>query len=73
MKVPETIKRAIYECAESNEQAKIREREIIKWMEVMKITEETASDVTRNMDDAFIDYCQMTNNPQEFIEVLENL
>ncbi len=73
MKIPENIKKAIYECAEFNEQAKFREREIIAWMETMKITEETASHPTRNMDDSFIDYCQMTNNPQDFIEEVENL
>lgn len=73
MKVPEKIKRAIYECAEFNEQAKFREREIIKWMETMKITEETASHPTRNMDDCFIDCCQMSNIPQKFVEELENL
>ncbi len=73
MKIPENIKKAIYECAEFNEQAKFREREIIAWMETMKITEETASHPTRNMDDIFIDYCQMTNNPQDFIEEVENL
>lgn len=73
IKIPERIKKAIYECAEFNEQAKIREKEIIKWMERMKITEETATDVTRNMDDSFIDCCQITNNPEEFIEIVENL
>lgn len=73
IKVPEKIKKAIYECAEFNEQARFREREIVKWMEEMKITEETASHPTRNMDDSFIDYCQITNNPQDFIDEVENL
>ena len=73
MKIPEKIKKAIYECAEFNEQAKFCEREIVKWMETMKITEETASHFTRNMDDSFIDCCQMSNNPEKFIEIIENL
>ncbi len=73
IKIPEKIKIAIYECAEFNEQAKLREREIAKWMKEMKITEETATHPTRDMDDSFIDYCQMTNNPQSFIDEVENL
>lgn len=72
-KVPEKIKRAIFECAEFNEQAKFREKEIIKWMKTMKITGETASNPIRNMDDSFIDCCQVSNNPEEFIEIIENL
>lgn len=39
----------------------------------MKLTEETCTDINRNMEDAFIDYCKMTNNPEKFIEVIENL
>lgn len=73
IKIPENIKKAIYECAEFNEQAKFREIEIVKYMETMKMTEETASCVERNLDDVFIDCCQMTNNPEEFIEIIENL
>ncbi len=73
MVVPEKIKKAIYECAEFNEQAKFREREITKWMESMKITDETATCVEQDMEDGFIDYCQITNNPEKFIEELENL
>lgn len=73
IKVPEKIKKAIYECAEFNEQAKFCELKIVKWMETMKITEETASNPIRNMDDVFIDCCQMNNNPQSFIDEIENL
>ena len=73
MKVPDNIKKAIKECAEAENKAKINERVIMRWLEEMRLTEETASDITRDMTDSFIDYCQMTCNPDEFIEVLENL
>lgn len=73
MKVPDKIKKAIKECAEAENKAKINEIIIMRWLEDMKLTEKTASDITRDMTDCFIDYCKMTYNPDEFIEVLENL
>ncbi len=73
MRVPEKIKKAIRDCAEAENKAKMNEKIVIKWMETMKLTEDTCTDILRNMDDAFIDYCKMTNNPDEFIEVIENL
>ena len=73
MKVPEYIKKAARECGEFNEQARFREREIIEWMENMKITEDTASTPERYMTDSFIDKCQVSNNPEDFIKALENL
>lgn len=73
MKIPENIKKAIRNCSKFNEQEKFCEKEIIKYMETMKITEETASCSERNLDDVFIDCCQMTNNPEKFIEIIENL
>ena len=73
IKVPENIKKAIRDCAEAENKAKMNERIIYRWLEQMKLTEETCSDVNRNMDDAFIDYCKMSCNPDEFIEVIENL
>lgn len=73
MEVPKYIKEAIYECAEFNKKANFSEKEIVKWMEKNKLTEETASTPERIMDDTFIDYCQMTNNPEKFIETLERL
>lgn len=73
MKVPDNIKKAIKECAEANNKAKINERTIIRWLEEHKLTEETCTDIDRDMTDTFIDYCQMTYAPDEFIEVLENL
>lgn len=38
-----------------------------------KLTEDTCTDINRNMTDVFIDYCQMSYAPDEFIEVLEKL
>lgn len=73
IKIPERIKTAIIECAKCNEKARICEHEIIKWLEDMHLTEETASKPEKDMTNAFIDYCQMTNNPQELIEIIENL
>lgn len=73
MIVPVNIKEAIKKCAEAENKAKIQERIIMRWLEDMKLTEETASDPTRDMVDSFIDYCKMSYNPDEFIEVLENL
>ena len=73
MKVPDNIKKAIKECAESNNKAKFNERTIIRWLEENKLTEDTCTDINRDMTDAFIDYCQMTYAQDEFIEVLENL
>ncbi len=73
IKVPENIKKAIRDCAEFENKANMNERIIYRWLEQMKLTEETCSDISRNMEDAFIDYCKMTNNPEEFIEVIENL
>lgn len=73
MKVPDNIKKAIKECAEAENKAKMEETTIMRWLEDMKLTEETASDITIDMTDSFIDYCKMTCNPDEFIEVLENL
>lgn len=73
MKVPENIKQAIRDCAEAENKANMNERIIYRWLEQMKLTEETCSDVNRDMVDAFIDYCKMSCNPDEFIEVIENL
>lgn len=73
MKVPGYIRKAITECAKLNEQANFREKEIIEWMQKNKITEETAADATRNMDDSFIDCCQITNNAEIFIKLIEGL
>ncbi len=73
IKVPENIKKAIRDCAEFENKAKMNERIIYRWLEQIKLTEETCTDTNRNMEDAFIDYCKMTNNPEEFIEVIENL
>ena len=73
MRVPENIKKAIRDCAEAENKANMNERRIYRWLEQMKLTEETCSSEDRNMDDAFIDYCKMTNKPDEFIEAIENL
>lgn len=73
MKVPEKIKKAIRNCAEYNNRAMLEEREIIRWMELHKLTDDTYTDIERNMTDAFIDYCQLGYDPQAFIEMLENL
>lgn len=80
MKVPEKIKKAIRECAKYNEKARINEDIVQKWLEKNCLTEEIlvekygrGYDTTKNMEDGFIDYCQTTNNPENFIEELENL
>lgn len=73
IKVPENIKKAIREYAEFENKANMNERIVYRWLEQMKLTQETCTDIGRDMDDAFIDYCKMTNNPEEFIEVIENL
>lgn len=73
MRVPENIKEAIKKCAEAENKAKMNERIIMRWLEDMKLTEDTCISIERDMTDAFIDYCQMTYAPDEFIEVLENL
>lgn len=73
MKVPNDIKKAIKECAEAESKANFYERIIIKWLEDMKLTEDTCTDIEKDMTDAFIDYCKMSYAPDEFIEVLENL
>lgn len=73
MKVPDKIKEAIKECADAENRAKINERIIMRWLEEHKLTEDTCTDINKDMTDAFIDYCKMSYNPEEFIEVLENL
>lgn len=73
MIVPDKIKKAIKENAEAENKAKINERIIMRWLEDMKLTEETASHPTRDMTDSFIDCCKMSYNPDEFIEILENI
>lgn len=73
MKVPDNIKEAIKECARAENKAKLYERIIMRWLEDMKLTEDTCTDKERDMTDAFIDYCKMSFAPGEFIEVLENL
>ena len=73
MIVPEKIKKAIKECAEAENKSKMNEIIIMRWLEDRRLTEETASNPTRDMTDTFIDYCKMSCNPDEFIEVLENL
>ena len=39
----------------------------------MKLTEETANNPTRNMEDSFIDCCKLGYAPEDFIEILEEL
>lgn len=73
MIVPDNIKQAIKECAEAENKACLNERIIMRWLKERKLTEETASNPNRDMTDSFINYCKMTCNPDEFIEVLENL
>lgn len=73
MRVPEDIKEAIKKCAQAENNAKMNERIIIRWLEDMKLTEDTCTSIERDMTDAFIDYCKMSYNPDEFIKVLENL
>lgn len=73
MKVPNDIKKAIKKCAEAESKANFYERIIIKWLEDMKLTEDTCTDIEKDMTDAFIDYCKMSYAPDEFIEALENL
>lgn len=73
IEVPENIKKAIRDCAEFENKANMNERIIIRWLEQMKLTEETCTDINRDMTNAFIDYCKMSNSPEEFIEVIENL
>ena len=73
MKVPSNIKEAIKECAEANNKARFNEIIIIKWLEKHKLTEETCTDINRDMIDSFIDCCQISYNPDKFIEILENL
>ena len=73
MKVPGYIKEAIYKCADYNNKAKEYENIAIKWFEKKHLTEETAKDISRVIDDTFIDCCQLGFNPQLVIEVLENM
>lgn len=73
MKIPKRIKEAILKYAKYSYKANICEKEIHEWLEKNKLTEETAEDVNKNMDDRFIDCCIMGYNPQGFIEILEEL
>lgn len=73
MKIPDNIKKAIKEYAETENKATLNERIIMRWLEDMKLTEDTCTNIERDMTDAFIDYCKMSFNPDEFIEILENL
>lgn len=73
MKVNENIKKAIRNCAKYNAKAAQEEKIIYKWLEQHRLTEETAIDVLRNMDDSFIDCCQTEYNPESFIRTLEEL
>lgn len=73
MKVPNDIKKAIKKCAEAESKANFYERIIMKWLEDMKLTEETANNPTRNMEDSFIDCCKLGYAPEYFIEILEEL
>lgn len=73
MKIPKKIKDAIYKCAEYYTKANFQEKEIREWLEKNKLTEDTAEDINENMDDTFIDCCILSNNPQRFIERLEEL
>ena len=73
MKVPKYIKEAIERCSYFNQIANKYQIQIYKWLENKKLTEETAEEVIRNMEDAFIDNCLMTYNPENFIKRLEEL
>lgn len=73
LEIPLYLKKDIKKYGELNEQARFLEREVIAWMQKNKIIEETAIDVTRDMNDLFIDWCQMTNNVDAFIKVIEGL
>lgn len=73
MQVPKRIKEAIIKCANYNNKANHYENIIYKWLQKNKLTEETASHVTRNMNDSLIDLCKLGCNPYGFIEILENL
>ena len=74
MKVPKYIKQSIIKCANYNEKSNIEERKIYKWLTKNKLTEDTCGDnLLHSMDDPFIDWCQLSNFPERFIEKLENL
>lgn len=73
MKVPQKIRTAIKKCADYNSKATKYERIIVKWLQNNNLTEETASNVMRNMEDSFIDCCQLAYNPEEFIKILEEI
>lgn len=44
---------------EEEKKAKINERIIMRWLEDMKLTEDTCTDIEKDMTDTFIDYCKM--------------
>lgn len=73
MRVPKRIKELIYTCAECNYAENLCEKEIHKWLKKNNLTEETAQDVCKNMDDCFIDSCILGYDAQGFIERLEEL
>lgn len=73
MKVPKHIKEAIMKCADFNSKANKYEKEVHNWLEENELTEETALDAIRNMDDSFIDCCQVGYCPEHFIKQLEEL
>jgi len=73
MKVPKKIQEAIMKCANYNDKAKNYEQIIVKWLEKNKLTYETCEDITKDMDDSFIDSCQLAYNPEGFIKKLEDL
>ena len=73
MEVPKRIKEAIMQCAQYNYTANLYEKKIHEWLEKNKLTEETAEDIDKNMDDTFIDCCIMGYNPEGFIKTLEEL
>lgn len=73
MKVPKYIKEAIVKSAKYNEKANSEERIIYKWLEKNKLTEDTCDCPIHSMEDYFIDCCQLTNRPSEFISNLEDI
>ncbi len=73
MQVPKKIREAIIKCANYNNKAKCYEQIILDWLTNNKLTQETCEDITKDMEDSFIDFCQLTYNPEKFIKRLEEL
>ena len=72
MKVPKSIKILIHRAARHHEIANKANKEVREWMEINNLYN-SEDDSPAGEIDAFIDLCELTNQPELFIKHLEEL